>query len=150
MLGIFEGNAQKRVPKEAVEILRNIPSEFVDDGCSASPDSLFGFDFRWACRVHDWRYCSRCHPPQVMTQHGRTKADEELRRFISVSLPKRWRWVKWVYYSAVVAFGGVKAWDCCGPEVGERCKHNMPLPSIRKAIIELQSSKSKEVGKAES
>lgn len=34
------------------------PAWFIGDGCSFSPDGLFGHDWREACRWHDWAY--RC------------------------------------------------------------------------------------------
>jgi len=120
--------SQLAVPPEARAVLALIPTEFVDDGCSNSPDRWFRFNFRWACRVHDWRYCTRCHPPYEMTQDGRHFADEELATNIRMSLPWRWRWLRFVYEFAVYRYGGVEAWNSCGYRRGERCRHNMTLP----------------------
>lgn len=107
-------------------VLAGIPAGFVDDGCSNSPDAWFRFDFRWACRIHDWRYCSRCHPAREMTQAGRTRADQELGMNIRAALPWRWRWVASIYQFEVWRWGGMAAWDSCGPEAGNRCRHGMP------------------------
>lgn len=32
------------------------PEEFEGDGCSASPDILWGVPLHIACRLHDWHY----------------------------------------------------------------------------------------------
>lgn len=109
-------------------LLAGIPVGFVDDGCSNAPDSLFGFDFKWACRIHDWDYCTRCHPPGSMTYQEKGRKDNRLKRFIQVSLPVRWRWIRYVYYTAVWWVGHFGAWDTCGPEAGELCRHNISKP----------------------
>lgn len=120
--------AQRPIPDEAVEILRQIPLHFVDDGCSNSPDDLFGFDFRWACRIHDWRYCSRTGHLLEMDYRKKVTADEELRENIRGSLPWRWRWAGWIYEGAVRFAGGWGSWNSCGPEAGEHCRHGMAIP----------------------
>lgn len=55
-------------------------------------------------------------------------ANEELKKFISMSLPFRWRWLQYAYYFFVVRFNGDVAWDSCGAEAGERCRHGQPKP----------------------
>lgn len=121
--------AQRPIPKEASALLRgSVPASFKDDGCTNSPDSIFGFDFKWACRIHDWRYCTRCHDPGSMTYETKLRADMELKRHFKSSLPLRWRWIRYVYYAGVLAGGGFNAFDSCGPEEGETCRHDVTSP----------------------
>jgi hypothetical protein len=44
-----------------------------------------------------------------------------------VGLPT-WRWIANIYHEFVHLFSGIRSWDSCGPEVGELCRHNMPMP----------------------
>lgn len=120
--------AQRPTPADAQAILHTIPKEFQDDGCTNAPDAWFGFELRWACRIHDWRYCSRCHRAEFMGQSNRHRADAELARNVQSALPWRWRWVGWIYLRTVDQFGGVDAWDSCGFEALDRCRHGMALP----------------------
>jgi hypothetical protein len=106
-------------------VLDKIPGEFIDDGCSKAPDSIFGYDLSEACRIHDFRYCTRCHEPGTMSLKAQKEADRELRKNLSGLLPWRWRWIKWGYYAAVWRYGGFGSWDSCGFSVGPRCRHNM-------------------------
>ena len=109
-------------------LLRKIPKAFVDDGCTRAPDRVFGYDLRFACRIHDWRYCTRCHVPGTMDTHHRNLADTELRDLLREVLPWRWRFLGWVYWLAVWQRGGFEAWDSCGLTAGECCRHGMPVP----------------------
>ena len=109
-------------------LLKKIPKRFVDDGCTSSPDRIFGFDLSWICRIHDWRYCTRCHVPGTMDTHRRNVADCELRELMRATLPLRWRWVGWAYWLVVWQRGGFDAWDSCGFDVGDFCRHEMPRP----------------------
>jgi len=128
---------QLRKSNHLVALLTQIPESFLDDGCSNSPDSIFGFNLRWACRLHDWRYCGRCHPPGRMTQADRLLADKEIKQYIGQALPWRWRWVKYVYFAVLRRAGGTTAWNSCGPApwgVTENqhdrdvCRHNIERP----------------------
>lgn len=110
------------------DILSQIPKTFADDGCTRAPDKIFRWDLGWCCRIHDWRYCSRCHTPGTMDTQRRNLADEELRTNLRSVLPWRWRWIGWAYWIAVWRYGGFEAWDSCGPSVGAICHHNVPLP----------------------
>ena len=94
-MGLLDDKAQRPRPAEAAALLAEIPDSFIDDGCSNSPDSIWGFRFRWACRIHDWRYCSRAHAAGTMHYANKMVADDELYDFIGSSLPWRWRWVRW-------------------------------------------------------
>lgn len=62
-----------------------------------------------------------------MTSHYRKAGDSELRWLLSMSLPFRWRWVKWAYYVAVRRWAA-NAFDSCGPEAGDQCRHGMEMP----------------------
>ena len=127
-MGLFDDRAQRPRPTRAVELLADISVDFVDDGCSNSPDTIWGFKFRWACRIHDWRYCSRSHLAGTMHYANKQVADRELRDFVGESLPWRWRWVRYFYLRGVQVGGGFDAWNSCGPEDGEFCRHNIALP----------------------
>lgn len=112
-------------------MLTRVPAEFVDDGCSNSLDSVLGFSFRWACRLHDWYYCSRCWPEGAMTHGHKVTGDLYLERFIRASLPLPLKWVG-LGYQLVVMVAAFRAYNSCGPEKGERCRHNMPISSSAK------------------
>jgi len=116
---------QKPIPPKAKYLLAQIPDGFTDDGCSNSPDSLFGFDFKWACRIHDYRYCSRCHDPRYMRNADKVDADKELRRNIRSTVPRRWFWIPWVYQFAVWRYGGLGSYDSCFNNKDELCRHNI-------------------------
>ena len=130
MFGLLEGRAQRPIPPRAARILaEEIPEHFLDDGCSNSPDRIFGFDFRWSCKIHDWRYCGRCHPAGTMHYQNKLTADQELRENLKASLPWRWRWVSRVYWRGVQIGGGFDAWNSCGPENGDACRHGIARPT---------------------
>lgn len=127
----------------AKTILRNIPTQFSDDGCSNAPDGWllilssqrglawlkrFARSFRWCCRIHDWRYCTRCHPAGSMTRGAQRYADRELGWHVRSILPFGLRWWGWLYWRATNRFGGMSAWDSCGIRAGQFCRHNMPIP----------------------
>jgi hypothetical protein len=127
---------QKLPPELALELLERIPDEFNDDGCSHSPDRLWWFGwwwFRWACRIHDWRYCGRCHAPGSMNQTARRWADTELGLFIRLSVPP-WAWpVATLYRVTVRRHGGRSAWHSCGPYTWSEdpaglCRHGIARP----------------------
>lgn len=120
---------QLPIPPRALELLSQIPASFCDDGCSRSPDAWFGFDFRWACRIHDWRYCTRAHAAGAMHYGAKVAADYELEQHLRASLPWRWRWAGWIYKAATLFAGGWGAFDSCGTEVGERCRHGLEIPA---------------------
>lgn len=105
-----------------------IPDSFVDDGCSNSPDSICGTWIRPACRIHDWRYCTRCHPQGTMCKEHRKAADKELRASLAKLLPWWNQWVRWIYWRAVRRFGSLHAYDTCGQSAGDFCRHGMPMP----------------------
>lgn len=110
-------------------ILAGIPERFVDDGASHAPDSVGSTNLRPVFRIHDWMYCTRCHPPGTMTGEWRKKADADMKLFMGLGLPWYSRWVRRVYYWAVKKFGGrYEIFDSCGPEAGDFCRHNMPMP----------------------
>jgi hypothetical protein len=110
-----------RLPALAAEILANIPAHFVDDGCSSSPDSWFGYDFRWACRIHDYMWCTRAHALGTMTKEWKLKGDLLLRRCIAAALPRRWRWLSFLYYRGVRR----AAWPFNTCQKGDTCRHGL-------------------------
>lgn len=111
-----------RVQREA------IPPDFITDGCSNAPDRLFGRDLAGACCVHDLWYCTRAWKAGKLTQQHREQADMMLGRCIRALLPLGVGWIGWLYYRAVHRFGGDEAFDSCGKEAGERCRHGLPPP----------------------
>jgi hypothetical protein len=131
----FTKRTQARLPDEHLERIEQIPEEFESDGCSNSPDRWCGWDLRPYCLVHDWEHCSRCHKPEEMNHAHRVESNERLRRGLDNAIPWRWGFIKHIYYSMVNLFGGVRSWDSCGPTVGERCRHNMPMPMWMKESI---------------
>jgi hypothetical protein len=122
---------------EALDNLDEVPGRFQDNGCSMSPDSIFNTSIRWACRIHDYRYCSRAQEPGSMTDPQRKRADKELKRNLGLGLPWYSRWARWVYFTAVRLFGaGDHSFDSCDYHVGVLCRHNMPIPLWMKSLHE--------------
>lgn len=109
--------------------LESIPNRFKDDGCSYSPDSIMRNDISWVCRIHDFRYCSRTNPANSMDKKRRKRADKEMKQNMGLNLPWYVRWVRRIYYRAIRWFGaGDHSYNSCGIEVGDLCRHNMPVP----------------------
>jgi hypothetical protein len=125
----FTDRVQRPIPVEAQRLLDEIPDYFIDDGCSNSPDTIWGFDLRPFCKIHDWRYCGRSHPAGTMHYANKLVADDELAENIGSALPWRWRFVRILYLRGVQIGGGFDAWNSCGPEDGELCRHNVELPA---------------------
>ena len=111
------------------QIQRQMPKGFVDDGCSAAPDRIFGRDLRPACRVHDYFYCTRAWPAGQMDQAHRERADTLLGAGVRSLLPRGLGWLGWLYWCSVHQFGGDDAYDSCGRQAGKRCRHNLPKPA---------------------
>ena len=139
-------------------ILAEIPKEFEDDGCSNSPDGFLmgiskwrGFrwlkrwarSFKWCCRIHDWRYCSRCQ--RVMNRREQTYADKELGRNVRYVIYRGLRWWGWGYYRATNRFGGMSAYNSCGPAAGLLCRHGMEVPQW---MADLQSRSARGRGRS--
>lgn len=111
--------------------------DFKDDGLSGGfPDWLYSrWDLWKAGRVHDWHYCSRCHPQGSMDQDHRRRADRLLRQHARELLPWFLQIAPIVLYWGVRLGGGTEAWHSCGPIVGERCRHNILMPGWMKEIV---------------
>ena len=108
--------------------LRN--PEFKDDGLSGGfPDWMYQ---RWllklAGRVHDWQYCTRCHRAGSMTDPAKKLADKALRKHARELLPWYLNLAPIILYAGVRVGGGFGSWDSCGPEEGDRCRHNIKQP----------------------
>jgi len=130
------------IPARARAALELIPPQFLDDGCSAAPDQVFGIDLRWACRLHDWNYCSRAWPAGTLDQAWRHRADRELGAHVRAVLPLGLRWAGWLFWRATHRFGGMQAFDSCGRRpLGATaaqisaglCRHGMPMPEWMRA-----------------
>lgn len=139
----FNGRSQRPIPEEAALTLAgDIPDRFKDDGLSLFPDRWFGFRFEWAGRIHDWEYCTRSHPAGSRTVRAKREADQRLGRYISASLPLRWRWLGLVVRFGVWR-GGYGSFDSCSfvPKgasdeqlVHGLCRHDIPRPSWLKRM----------------
>ena len=120
------------IPEDSLALLRRIEidfPEFRDDGCSGAPDRILWWSLRWACRLHDWRYCSRAHDPWELDQAHRILADVELSQNVRASLPWGLRWLAGLLYGRLTDLGGgYRAWNSCGSEDGARCRHGLALP----------------------
>jgi hypothetical protein len=113
---------------ELVALLARRPEGFVDDGCSAAPDRIFGRELRPACIAHDLAYCSRAWPAGALDQAHRLAADQALGRRVRALLPLGLGWIGWIYWRAVHRFGGDAAFDSCGAAAGPRCRHGLAPP----------------------
>ena len=101
---------------------------FVDDGLSWFPDWIYArWDLHLAGRVHDWLFCTRCHRPGSMTRGAEKHANRVLRKLARDLLPWWIRATPFILYYGV-KFGAHSAWDSCGPDVGERCRHDIARP----------------------
>jgi len=130
--------AGRGIPAAARALLERIPPEFLDDGCSNSPDRVFGVDLRWACRLHDAAYCSRLWPPGTLDQTWRARADRELGERVRLVLPFGLRWAGWLYWRATYRFGGMQSFDSCGSHplgatggqiAAGLCRHAIAMPA---------------------
>jgi hypothetical protein len=113
----------------AMLILRDDP-DFEDDGLSGGfPDWMYK---KWllglAGRVHDWHYCTRCHKAGSMTDPQKKWADKALRKHARELLPWYLCLAPIILYVGVRVGGGFGSWDSCGPEAGDRCRHNIKQP----------------------
>lgn len=124
-------------PPEAQFILDQIPPGFLDDGCSTSLDGTFRVSWKWVCKIHDWRGCTRCHPAGALTLDKMHEGNAELWRWMG-GLPLYIRGARWLYYGVLARLNGDVAWNSCGknargttPEQAAAglCRHGMPAPS---------------------
>lgn len=146
--------SKKKPPPQPIgfyleKIDRETP-DFEDDGLSCFPDWIYKYllrlDISPSGRVHDWHYCTRCQPIGTMNQDHRLYADlalylhsrELLRRrkptenrflrFVRATRSRLPRLAPHVLYRGVRLGGGGNAWNSCGPQSGDRCRHNMKKP----------------------
>ena len=102
--------------------------DFDDDGLSWFPDWIYArWNLHLAGRVHDWQFCTRCHPPGSMTREAEKFSNRALRVHSRELLP----W--WIRATPFILYYGVKlgahsSWDSCGPTKGKRCRHNIRKP----------------------
>ena len=79
------------------------PEDFVSNGCSCSPDILFGIDIRPACHVHDFHYSWQMNWPLGRNEKARYMADHWLlNNLVHCGLPK---WIARIYWYRVRLFG---------------------------------------------
>lgn len=116
--------------------IAQLTPDFVDDGLSGGfPDWMYErWNLHLAGRVHDWHYCTRCHRAGTMDQTHRKYADLCLRVHSQQLLPWWMNVAPWVLYFGVRWFGDERAFDSCGADVGERCRHNMLQPTWMRAL----------------
>ena len=118
--------------------IRQLWPDFVDDGLSGGfPDWIYArHHLRYAGRVHDWHYCSRCHRGGSMTPKARRFADRALLQHARELLPWYLQVAPIVLHLGV-RIGGRSSWDSCGPYVGERCRHNIKCPPYMALPVEV-------------
>ncbi len=119
-----------------LEVIRNEHANFLDDGLSGGfPDWLYyRFRLGLAGRVHDWHYCSRCHPQGTMNQAARRFADRALIAHARELLPWWLPLAPIILYLGVRLGGGTSAWNSCGSTRGDRCRHNITQPVWMQAL----------------
>jgi len=112
--------------------------DFKDDGLSMFPDWIYRYILRHnitpAGRVHDWHYCSRCHPAARMNQAHRKFADRALYVHAKELLHSHFPIAPVALYLGVRFGGGGSAFNSCGRTRGERCRHNMLMPTWMRAL----------------
>lgn len=127
-------------PPEAELVLARIPEGFLDDGCSSSLDGTFRVSWKWVCKIHDWRGCTRCHPAGSLTLDQMHAGNAELWYWMGY-LPAYVRAARWIYYGVLARFNGDVAWNSCGPRPKDAtpqqlaaglCRHGMPMPDWMK------------------
>jgi len=113
-----------------IHIITRVWPDFQDDGLSGGfPDWMYQrHDLSLAGRVHDWHYCTRCHKAGSMTDAAKRFADKALRKHARELLPWYLNLAPIILYVGVAVGGGFGSWDSCGPEVGDRCRHNIKRP----------------------
>lgn len=129
-------------PPEARLVLAQIPREFIDDGCSNSLDGTFRVSWRWICRIHDWRGCSRAHPAGFLTLDKMQEGNAELWYWMGL-LPWYLPGVRWIYYGVLARLNGDVAWNSCGVQprgatldqlAAGLCRHGLPMPDWMKSL----------------
>jgi len=119
---------QRPIPPRQLDRLQHIADhfpDFLDDGCTSAPDKLLGYDFKWACRLHDFAYCSHAHAPGTMNLLRKAMADAQLFYNVQASLPGLVALrVAAVYFQAVMELGGDSYGSCTAGPNG-RCRHNL-------------------------
>ncbi len=107
------GGARRFAPEYLWRNMRGpLPLDgFVSDGCTCSPDSIWGMVLWPACVIHDYAYRVGL-PRQVRNWHSRWLADRTLRRNISRLIQLQWggRIAAWLL--AWVVWGRVRIWGC--------------------------------------
>ena len=63
-----------------------------------------------------------------MTDEAKIFADKALRKHARELLPWYLNVAPIVLYVGVRVGGGFGSWDSCGPEEGDRCRHNIKQP----------------------
>jgi hypothetical protein len=120
-----------------LNFINQISPDFLDDGLSCFPDWIYRYLLKHnvspAGRVHDWHYCSRCHPSGTMDQTRRKQADRLLRLHVRELTHGHFRLTPWVVWLAVRRYGVNRAWNSCGPNRCARCRHNMRMPEWMEA-----------------
>lgn len=137
------------IPFEAWRKLESMSPLFVDDGCSSFPDQVFSWlawitfgragpwVLKWACRVHDWQVCTRCHPPGSMTDVELKRTNKEFKQELVAFLPRFGKQMGYLMFRGVWAARGSGYFDSCGKDpqgVNDEqlayglCRHSMPEP----------------------
>jgi len=125
----------RKISRKMRRKLDTIPEGFKGDGMSGFPDSILGWSLFESSKIHDFRYCGRCHPKTEMTKAKLRDADCELADNVDYQMPTGLNWlVSRIVYGGV-RIGGWVSYDTCGEQpVGVSlsqnaaglCRHDIP------------------------
>jgi len=121
---------QRAIPHDRLDALEWIAfwfPKFTDDGLSWFPDSLAGYDFTWAGRLHDFGYCAQARPPFRYGVLDRMRLDFQLARDVRNAVPN---WALADEIASVVLMGvtqlGVWSYNSCTiKRYNGRCRHGL-------------------------
>jgi hypothetical protein len=121
--------AVHKLLRKANRLLNFIPERFVDSTSLTSPDSAMKNSLGWMTRIYDWRLCTRAHvkgdmPMTVKPHYQELKLHFRLRApwYKYLNRIVYWKLRRWVLPERE------KAYNMCGLQAGDRCRHNMPIP----------------------
>lgn len=114
-MAIIPVHTRREVPESLRRLLERRPVSWIDDGLTAFPDSILGWDISPAGSGHDVSYCTRMWPAGALDRRWREAADAELGRNVRALLPFGLRLIGYAVFLVVYQVGGMKAFNSCGP-----------------------------------